>query len=151
MKVELGCTYNGGGSKPYPPYSPPPPLLTVCQTDSAAGLKEGLMPCHCLPPLFLLSRADNEVVPSVKKKWKGRKKRKHLYVPSVIVSSNRHQQANFSVLPYRWTHSWENVFFFLRLVGAMASPFFLGLTGLVVPVLPRLSRYCLLPISLLGL
>lgn len=38
------------------------------------------------------SRADNKVVPSMKK---------HLYVPSAIVSSNKHQQANFSVLPYR--------------------------------------------------
>lgn len=105
------------------------------------GMKEDLMQCHCLLLIFFQALTI-KWCPA----WK-----KHLYVPSVIVSSNRHQQANFSVLPYRWTHSWENVFFFLSLVGAMASPFFLGLTGLVVPVLPRLSRYCLLPISLLGL
>lgn len=104
------------------------------------GMKEDLMQCHCLLHFFFFFR--HCWCPA----WK-----KHLYVPSMIVSSNKHQQANFSVLPYRWTHSWENVFFFLSFVGAMASPFFLGLTGLVVPVLPRLSRYCLLPISLLGL
>lgn len=105
------------------------------------GMKEDLMQCHCLR-LILFQTLTIKWCPA----WK-----KHLYVPSAIVSSNRHQQANFSALPYRWTHSWENVFFFLSLVRAMASPFFLALKGLVVPVLPRLSRYCLLPISLLGL
>lgn len=104
------------------------------------GMKRDLMRCHCLP-LILFTRWQ----------WCGAQHEKKSLCQVwlfLLISIN---QANSSVLPYRWTHSWENVFFFLCLVGAMASPFFLGLTGLVVPVLPRLSRYCLLPISLLGL
>lgn len=78
------------------------------------GMKEDLSRCHCLL-LILFQALTMRLCPA----WKKLK-----CVPSAIVSSNRHQQANFSVLPYRWTHSWENVFFFLSLVSTMASPFF---------------------------
>lgn len=122
IKVELGCTYNGRWNGLCPPYSTPPHLLTVCETDSGVGwkelfhrgMKEDLMQCHCLL-LILFQPLTMTWCPA----WK-----KHSCVPSAIVSPNRHQQANFAALPYRWTHSWENVFFFLSLVGEMASPFF---------------------------
>lgn len=144
IKVELGCTYNGRWIKLYPSYSTPPHLLTGWETDSAGllhrGMKRDLMRCHCLPLIWFMGW-----------QWRGAQHEKKSLCQVwlfLLISIN---EANSSVLPYRWTHSWESVFFFLCLVGAMASPFFLGLTGLVVPVLPRLSRYCLLPISLLGL
>lgn len=148
IKVELGCTYNGRWSKLYPSYSTPPHLLTVWGTDSA-GFQGAASPwhekgSHAMP----LSATD--LVHGLTMMWCPAWKKKSLCQVRLflLISIN---EANSSVLPYRWTHSWENVFFFLCLVGAMASPFFLSLTGLVVPVLPRLSRYCLLPISPLGL
>lgn len=73
IKVELGCTYNGRWSKLYPSYSTPPHLLTVWETDST-GLKGAASPWHergshamPLSAADFFSRADNEVVPSMKK------------------------------------------------------------------------------------
>lgn len=104
------------------------------------GMKRDLMQCHCLPPILFTGW-----------QWCGAQQEKTKFVPSVIVSSNRHQRGQLLCVTIQVNSFLGKCFFFLCLVGAMASPFFLGLTGLVVPVLPRLSRYCLLPISLLGL
>lgn len=74
IKVELGCTYNGRWSKLCPSYSTPPHLLTVWETDStrvkgAASLwhERG---SHAMPlsGTVFFSRADNKMVPSMKKK-----------------------------------------------------------------------------------
>lgn len=86
IKVELGCTYNGGWSKLYPSYSTPPHLLTVWETNStgfkgAASLwhERG---SHAMP----LSATD-----FVQWQWGGAQHEKKKFVPSVIVSSNKHQ------------------------------------------------------------
>lgn len=149
IKVELGCAYNGRWNERCPSYSTPSPsshclgdwwhwVERSCSTVAWKRISVDATVCRW----FFFRRwqwgcaqhGKNESVCQVQ-----------LFLLIGISRPTSPCYHTGELIPGKMFFS------FSASSARWRPPFFPSLKGLVVPVLPRLSRYCLLPISLLGL